>query len=148
MLRQPLPRLSTRLWVINTALAAALAWFLGMSPSTFHDSWSRWPVPVQLEVAAGLGLVLLCSIGVAQWLELRRHLPRPGRWVAATAAGWCIGLLAFFMVASPLWHPDQHPALIAVIGALGGLAMAVTMATTTGLALTRLVRQGLPHNVS
>jgi D-arabinose 1-dehydrogenase-like Zn-dependent alcohol dehydrogenase len=84
--------------------------------------------------------VLLCSIGTAQWLELRRHVPRAGRWVTATAAAWCAGLVAFSAVTSPLWQPGQRPALVAAIGALGGLVMALTVAVGTGWALVRLLR--------
>jgi hypothetical protein len=140
VLCRPLRRLSSRRWVANTSAAAALAWSVGLLPSTAHDLWSRWPVPVVAIAAAALGLVLLCSIGAAQWLELRRHVPRAGRWVATTAAAWCAGLLVFAGVTSPLWRPGQGPALIAAIGALGGLMMAVTVAAGTGWALMRLLR--------
>jgi hypothetical protein len=125
---------------VNTSAAAALAWSIGMLPSTAHDLWSRWPILLIVVAAAALGLVLLCSIGTAQWLELRRHVPRAGRWVTATAAAWCAGLVAFSAVTSPLWQPGQRPALVAAIGALGGLVMALTVAVGTGWALIRLLR--------
>jgi hypothetical protein len=139
VLRRPLPSLSARRWVVGTSAAAALAWSFGMLPSTAHVLWSRWPVPLAVLAAAGLAVVLLCSIGAAQWLELRRHVPRAGRWVAATAAAWCAGLVAFSAVTSPLWRPGQRPAVIAAIGALGGVVMAVTVAAGTGWALIRLL---------
>jgi hypothetical protein len=72
-------------------------------------------------------------------LELRRHLARAEWWVAATAAAWCVGLLAFAVVTTPLWQPGQSTILVIAIGALGGLAMAATMAGITGWALTRLL---------
>jgi hypothetical protein len=140
VLCRPLRRLSSRRWIMNTAAAAALAWSIGLLPSTAHDLWSPWPTPLVVVAAAALGLVLLCSIGAAQWLELRRHVPRAGRWVTATAAAWCAGLVAFSAVTSPLWQPGQRPALTAAIGALGGLVMAVTVAAGTGWALIRLLR--------
>jgi hypothetical protein len=148
VLRQPLRRLSSRRWIVNTSAAAALAWSIGMLPSTAHDLWSRWPVPLIVVAAAVLGLVLLCSIGTAQWFELRRHVPRAGRWVPATAAAWCAGLMAFSAVTSPLWQPGQRPALVAAIGALGGLVMALTVAVGTGWALIRLLRTAQAHQVS
>jgi hypothetical protein len=144
VLRRPLPRLSSTRWVVGTAAAAALAWLIGMLPSTAYDVWSRWPVPLVVLAATGLGVVLLCSIGVAQWLELRRHVPRAGWWVAATAAAWCAGLVAFSAVTSPLWQPDQRPSVIVAIGALGGLVMAVTVAAGTGWALIRLLYSARP----
>jgi len=131
--------LSARRWVVNTAAAAALAWAIGMLPSTTYELWSRWPVRLVVVAGAALGLVLLGSIGAAQWLELRRHVPRAGRWVAATAAAWCAGLVVFAAVTSSLWQPGQPPVVIAAIGAVGGLLMAVTVAAGTGWALIRLL---------
>lgn len=62
-----------------------------------------------------------------------------GRWVGASALAWALGLGAFSAVSTPLWQPGQSTALIIVIGLLGGAAMAVTMAVTTGLVLRRLL---------
>jgi hypothetical protein len=72
VLRRVSPALSSPRWITGTALGAALAWLVGMIPSTLPDRWSRWPAPVLVVLAAALATVLLCSIGVAQWLELRR----------------------------------------------------------------------------
>lgn len=41
-----------------------------------------------------------------------------------------------YAITSPLWHPGQHPVLVAGIGAVGGSVMAATMAASTGWALT------------
>jgi uncharacterized integral membrane protein len=118
-----------------------------MLPSTMYELWSRWPIRLVVVAAAAFGVVLLGSIGAAQWLELRRHVSRAGRWVPATAAAWCAGLVAFSAVTSPLWQSDQHPALIAAIGALGGLVMALTVAAGTGWALIRLLRTARAQEV-
>jgi hypothetical protein len=88
-----------------------------MIPSTVPDRWSRWPAPVLVVLAAALAAVLLRSIGVAQWLELRRHLARAEWWVAATTAAWCVGLLVFAVVTTPLWQPGQSAILVIAIGA-------------------------------
>ncbi len=137
VLRGVLP-ISTRRWVVATAVGGAVAWLLGMAPSTFFDTWSGWPVPVIALVGAVLALALLASIGLAQWTELRRHLPRAGWWVLATALAWGVGLSVFGGVTSPLWQPGQGLALVVAIGLLGGVLMAAAMALTTGLALRRL----------
>jgi hypothetical protein len=47
-------------------------------------------------------------------------------------------MLAFATVTSPLWRPGQPFLLVAPTGALGGLIMAMTVATTSGWALVRL----------
>lgn len=139
VLRRRLPGLSARRWVAGTAAAAALAWGIGLTPSAAHAVWAAWPTPVLALSASAAGAALLCSIGFAQWLELRRQVPRSGSWVLASAAAWCAGLLAFTGVSSPLWHEGQSVLLIAVIGAVGGLAMAVAMAVVTGFAMAHLL---------
>ncbi|HEX5333486.1 MAG TPA: hypothetical protein VFW79_12660 [Cellulomonas sp.] len=139
VLREAVPAASGHRWVTLTAAAAALAWFCGMLAPTTFETWRHWPVPVQIALGLVLGSVLLTSIGTAQWLELRRHVQHAGRWVGASALAWALGLGAFSAVSTPLWQPGQSTALIIVIGLLGGAAMAVTMAVTTGLVLRRLL---------
>ena len=139
VLGRVLPELSARHWVVLTAIAAAFAWLIGLIPSTFGSSLSTWPVGALIVVGMILGTLLLCSIGTAQWVELRRHVPRAGWWVLVTAAVWCCGLLTFGAVTSLLWQPGQPILLIAAIGVVGGLVMAVTMAVTSGWALVRLL---------
>ena len=137
VLRDVLPDLSSRRWIVGTAVAASVAWFVGMLPSTFYDTWSTWPVALAVGLGIPLAVVLLGSIGTAQWFELRRHVPRAGWWIAASALAWAVGLTALGVVAFPLWQPGQGTALVVAIGLLGGLAMAASMALTTGLALRR-----------
>jgi len=139
VLREALPAASGHRWVALTAAGAALAWFCGMLVPTAYETWHHWPVPVQLALLAVLATVLLTSIGMAQWLELRRHVKHAGRWVGASALAWALGLGAFSAVSTPLWQPGQSTALIIAIGLLGGLGMAVTMAVTTGVVLQRLL---------
>lgn len=144
VLRTVVPAVDGRRWVLLTGLAAAAAWSLAMTPFILVDRWDGWPLAVQ--VLAGLAVVaaLLSAIGLAQWTELRHHLPRAGWWVAATAAAWAVGLIAFTVVTTPLWHEGQRPGLVLAIGMLGALAMAGAMAATTGLALRRLLQAAPP----
>ena len=139
VLRRALPGLPVRAWIAATAAAAALAWSIGLVPSQLGEHLSALPVALVVAAAAGGGLVLLASIGTAQWLLLRRLVPRAWRWIVATAAAWLAGLGVFFAVATPLWQPGQPTWLIALIGAAGGLAMAATVAAVTGLAVERLM---------
>jgi len=142
VLRQVLVGLSSTRWVALTVVATAAAWLLGMLPSTLRDVWSAWPPLAAAAAGTALVAVLLGSLGVAQWFELRRHLPRAHRWVTGNAVAWLLGLAAFFAVTSPLWRPGQQPSVVAAIGVLGGLVMAFIMATVTGLTLVRLVDHG------
>jgi len=138
VLRRALPTVNARHWVAATAAAASFAYLAGLAPSTWATQLRDWP-PLLLWPAAGaLGLALLCSIGFAQWLVLRRHLPRSARWIATTAGAWLVGLAVFLGVTMPLWQPGQSlPATIA-IGVLGGFLMAATTSAVTALAVCRL----------
>jgi hypothetical protein len=144
VLKRRLDGFDTTRWTGATALAAAGAWLLGMLAGTFHDQWSTWPTLVTVLVAVLVGTLLLISIGLAQWTELRRHLPRASRWVVITAVSWGAGLVVFMAVATPLWQPGQSTVTVIAIGIGGGALMAVTMAGLTGWGLRHLMTQGHP----
>jgi hypothetical protein len=139
VLRHALPGLSRRRWVAGTAGAAALAYLIGLVPSTFAVSMAAWPPVLLGGVVSLLGCGLLASIGTAQWLILRRHVDHAWRWIVATAAAWTVGLGVFLGFAMPLWRPGQPLALIVAIGVAGGLLMAATASAITGFALCRLL---------
>jgi hypothetical protein len=140
VLRRALPGLETRRWVAVTSAAAVLAWLLGLLPSVAADAIRDWPVAIVIGLAAAGGLVLLCSIGIAQWTVLRHHVARAHRWVAITAIAWLAALGVFMLIATPLWREGQPVALTIAIGAFAGLAMAATMAAVSGVGLLRLLR--------
>ena len=138
VMRRALPGLPGRLWIAVTASAAVLAYVIGLTPSNLPVD--TWPLPLAVALAAIGGAVLLASIGTAQWLILRRHVARAGRWIWATAAAWAAGLAVFLGFAMPLWQPGQSPWLVVGIGVVGGLLMAATTSLITGATLTRLLR--------
>jgi hypothetical protein len=118
-----------------------VAWAIGLLPSLFWEGVSRLPPVATAVLAVTGGLVLLASIGVAQWSVLRRHLSGSAAWIGWTALGWSAGLLVFTLVTTPLWRPGESGAVIAAIGALGGALMACTVGAVTGLGLVRLVHR-------
>ena len=142
-LRHDLPALDTRAWVRATAAAGALGWAVGLVPSAFHASLSGLPVATLAGLGAIAAIVLLCSIGAAQAIVLRRHVHHAGRWIGANAAGWLAGLpvvFAAFAVA-----PD-HPAVVRAAFALAGaVGMGFTVAAVTGRTLLRLLREPRRH---
>ncbi len=144
VLLRAVPGVSARAWTARTAGAAALAWAIGMAPSSSGDLVAGLPAAVRVAVLAPAGVVLLLTIGTAQWTVLRRHVPRAGAWIAWTALGWVAGLGAFLAVATPLWQPGQSLVTVACIGALAGLAMAAAMAAVTGWGLVRLLLRAAP----
>jgi hypothetical protein len=139
VLRRALPRLPSRSWIVATAVAAALAYAIGLVPSAVGGSIGSWPLVVVVAGAAILGAALLGSIGTAQWLILRHHVPGALRWIATTALAWLVGLGVFLGFAMPLWQPGQPLALIVAIGIGGGLLMAAITSAMTGVALRRLL---------
>lgn len=128
-------------WIGVTALAAGFAWAIAMLVVHNGDRLNRLPLAAVLPIAAVAGIGVLLSLGTAQWFVLRNHFPGAHQWVWANAVAWGAGLLVFTAVTTPLWQPGQPPELIALIGALGGLLMAATMAAVTGAALTLLMRR-------
>lgn len=141
VLRRVDSTLSSRNWIGATALAAAFAWTVAMLAVHNGDRLNTLPLAAVLPIAAVAGIGVLLSLGTAQWFVLRTHFPHAHLWVWANAVAWGAGLLVFTAVTTPLWQPGQPPELIALIGALGGLLMAATMAAITGTALTRLMRR-------
>ena len=86
LLSRYLPRMGG--WV----LATADGWILGLVLIVAGSWLNPWPqVSPDIRLAF---IVLGLSIGMLQWLLLRRRLPRAGWWVLASLLGW--GLLALF----------------------------------------------------
>jgi hypothetical protein len=134
-----IPELSRTDWILRTAMAAAVAWGIGLGPSTWAAGVVDLPVVAVVVLAVSAGVVLLCSIGLAQWTVLRRHVPAAVRWIAWTAGAWMVALGVFTAVTTPLWQPGQGAVTVSLIGVLGGLLMAATMAAVTGVGLLRLL---------
>ena len=139
VLRRCLPAVSRRHWIMVTASAAVFAYALGLTWSTFNAAMTAGPPALTAVIALGLGVILLTSIGTAQWLVLRAHVADASRWIWATAVAWLAGLAVFLVFVMPLWRPGQSLALVVAIGIAGGLLMAATMSLITGRALRRLV---------
>jgi hypothetical protein len=138
VLRTRLPAVSVRRWVLFTAAAAVAAWTAALLTFS-NEGWQDWPAPAQAGTGILAAAVILVSIGLGQWVELRHHVPRAWRWVAGSAAAWAAGLGVFMAVATPLWQPGQDMWLVAAIGIGAAILMAVAMAAVTGLVMLRLL---------
>lgn len=142
MLRRELPELRTGDWIRATAAGAAVAWSIGMLPSTLSAQLlDLWP-PLLAGLGVVAGVALLATIGVAQWLVLRRHVDGSGVWVLANAVAWVVGLAVVF--AAIAIAPSDAAVVIAVFGVVGGLGMGLTVALVTGLFLVRLLDRVRP----
>ena len=125
VLRSRLPALR-RSWTAATVFGAALAWALGMIPSTVAalasprgaSSPGEEPsVFVQMLLALGLGLVAGPVLGAAQWFALRRFVDRAGRWLWANAIAWATGMpLIFLGMDAVPWKGDPMMVALWVYG--------------------------------
>jgi uncharacterized protein YbjT (DUF2867 family) len=133
-----------RSFLRNTVIVAAIAWFLGMLPSTLMDSSGSgdWEAPPPWLLGAGIagfGLLGGALIGAAQWLAMRR-VRGAGWWIPATALGWGLGLPLDFAGVSLVPAGAPLPVAVAIAGGFGLLA-GVVVALPTGICLLRLVRR-------
>jgi len=140
VLRDVLTGLPVARWVGVTAAAAAFAWLVGLLPAITGGWLSGLPPVVLIPLAGAGGVALLASIGTAQWTVLRDRVPDAGRWVWGTALSWLAALGVFVAVSTSLWQPGQAVVTVVLIGVLGGLLMAATVAALTGVLVVRLER--------
>jgi hypothetical protein len=137
-LHRYLPTLSQRAWVVVTALGAMAAYLLAMIAVALGDFAQRHMV---LLVVGGvvLGIGFLLSIGLPQWLVLRRHLPKAGWWMLANAVAWPLGVALPFILLALV--PDASPFWVwAVAGIASGVLMGLIVGAITGVVLVRLWR--------
>jgi len=142
VLRHPLKQMRWRTWALVTALGACVAWTLGMILSTLlltgSDSGAAAPGEMSdlmiYTLAAAMGVALGAILGAAQWLALRRHVPKAGWWIPANALAWMLGMVVVFLGTSfiPAEGITVPVALIlllfvvaagAVVGAVHGLVL-------------------------
>jgi hypothetical protein len=130
-----LPGVRALRWTVLTAAAAVAAYVLGFAMSFLAETGS-W---LGIAGSAAAGLLLLTTLGGAQWLELRRHVPGAARWIGWTAVAWLAGLGAFLTIATPLWQPGQSTGTAIAVGVVAGVIMAAVQAAITGRGLLRLL---------
>jgi hypothetical protein len=152
VLRRPAPSIRWGVWVGATALGAGIAWALGMVPSAVMsfvpaqpsaDSTQGFDIagPAMLPLAATMGIALGAILGAAQWIVLRRHVPRAGWWIPANAIAWAVGMALVFTGMG--FIPDSGGATTGIIAAviicvaLAGIAVGAIH----GLALIWLLRK-------
>ncbi|HEY6689134.1 MAG TPA: hypothetical protein VI094_23320 [Propionibacteriaceae bacterium] len=128
-----------RRWIVATSLGAAIAWSLGMLPSTLGGlNWSPWTA-----VAVGIGgLILLASLPLAQYLVLRDHVERAVFWIPVNMVAWLLGI-TWTLLPSPLVDQSTPTRMLILVYGVAGLGMAATVAVVTGIGMIRL----LPRSV-
>lgn len=123
-------------WILYTAIAAGIAWAIGMLPSTIGERSLYLPKPLLAVIGLAIAAVFLLSIGYAQWLVLRKHVHKAGWWITANAIAWPLGVAMTFVPISLV--PDNSPMMLWVMaGIVGGIMMGVTVGAITGLFLIK-----------
>jgi len=124
-----------RWWIVATSVGAAVAWSLGMLPSTFDLRWTAATV-----VGAGVGgLLLLTSLPLAQYFVLRDHVKRPALWIPINIAAWLLGI-AWTLAPSPVVDQSTPTGALILIYGIAGFCMAATVAVVTGVGMIRLLQ--------
>jgi hypothetical protein len=120
--------------IIATSVGGAVAWSLGMLPSTIglHPT-----AGIVIIVGIG-GLVLLTSLPLAQYFVLRDHVKRPMLWIPINLAAWLLSI-TWTLLPSPFVDQSTATAVLLVIYGIAGICMAATVAVITGLGLIRLL---------
>jgi hypothetical protein len=141
VLRRELAGFDRRAWMITTALAAALAWSLGLLPSSLGERLDKISLVVLIPAGLVLGGTLLLSLGVAQWWVLRRYVQPAALWIPANVIAWLVGLgFSVTLMSVLLTEETTTPAAIA-IGLGAGFLMGITVAAITGRFLVRILRR-------
>jgi hypothetical protein len=151
VLRQVLPGLSWRQWAGATGLGAAIAWTLGMLPSTLFslaadpaaaptaepDAW------VTLTLAAALGLAAGVILALPQWGVLRQIVHGAAWWLLVNAIAWAVGMPLVFALVDVVVARGMSPlTAVLAVGWLAGVGAVVGAIHGTALvALTRPERQ-------
>lgn len=136
VLRDYLPRLRARPWILATSAAASFAWACGMLAPTLDDLVGL-SATAQVAVWIPAGLLILFSIGAAQAWTLRGVVNEPRRWVTANVLGWLAGLPWTFVL--PGLVPEGAPGYIWVSTfVVAGVLMGLTLGAVTGAFLLRL----------
>jgi len=129
LLRRYLPRIGA--WILASAAGGLLGAFLIFGWLRVAAYWGAAGTIVESLAIDSAFIVLGFSVGVGQWLLLRRRLPQAGWWIVANVVGW--GLLRL-ITGNTL---DQFDLL----------ALGVLPACVTAVALTFLINQTLPSGL-
>ena len=124
LLRHYLPRIGR--WIAATALG----WLLGIA--VVYLGHAIWPVALNAN-SVWSAMLIGAVTGLAQWLVLRRWVPRAGWWIPASVLGWGLVRLIAGKVFTNLLE-------LLIIGAVP--------AAVTGLALWWLLNHLPQHEIA
>ncbi len=147
-----LPSITRRTWWMATLIGALVAYVLGYLPATLMSLSQRTSQSQVAEPAQGIVLLLACGLGAvagavlsfAQWMALRKKVPRAGWWIPANMLAWLVGMPIIFWgidVAQRVQSAGQTVLLLAVSLLLAG----AVVGSIHGLVLIRLIEPSNPR---
>jgi hypothetical protein len=145
VLRLALPTLPERAWTIATAVGMALVWSAAIAPRALRPVLAGRNTLFLGIVFLVLIVVVVLALGFAQWLVLRRHLPKATTWVWVSAGAWLVAM----MMGATVWTiagDGQAAWATILIGALGALVVGGSMALLTGTFLFAALAPGRGPN--
>ena len=108
-------------WIVLRRRLPDVRWWAGLSILGFGIGRAAGDIATQgLPTALGEGLtgaVIGLSVGVAQWLSLRRVFPEAGWWIPASVIAWTIGWFIISYAEGLTGSPDVTTYVGGAIGA-------------------------------
>ena len=103
-------------WMLACAASAAVA-------LTVTGAMVRAGSPNAAVVWAVFGLVIGASLGITQWLVLRRQIPRAYMWLLASAVGGAVAGILGFAMGGPAGGPVGGSVIGAALGIMQWLVL-------------------------
>lgn len=129
------PLVSKLNWTILTGTGGAIAWGIGtLAGPVISEKYFTSISFVSVLVAISMLVVLAGILGIAQWIELKKHFADSWKWIVYTIIGWGIGLSISFTGTSIITETTPI-AWIITISLLSGFLMGAAAAFVTGLYL-------------
>lgn len=146
MLQRIFPSFPVGRFTLATVAVAMLGWLVGMMPSTLVSEAADASAAVEpglldvVAVSAIGGAAGGALIGFAQWLVMKSHVPRAGRWIIATSLGWALAL-PLDMLAGML--PSETDGWVGILGTalVFGLGAGLAVALPTGVLVIDMLRE-------
>ncbi len=127
VLQRPAPQFGW--WVEASTVGGAVGWAMGGALALVVD---------EVQIFTMVFAVGGASVGIAQWLVLRRQVDRAGWWVLASTVGWAMGVA----VALALGGMRGWDLIFAIILLpVGGIVASAWYGAITGGAMVWLLRQ-------
>ncbi len=147
------PTIGRFAWWRASLIGALLAYVLGYTPSTVINLLqteattaapvSEPPQAIVLLLAAGLGAVAGAVLSFAQYLALRGHVSRAGRWIPANMLAWAVGMpIVFTAIDLAFKLPQTWQAVLLMVAAL--LLMGAVVGAIHGFVLVKMVAAPQP----